>query len=90
MNKGRERIRETNTESYRAARQKENVIDWEPGQQQALIEKAIAEGKVTKCKPGALTVRAFSPYAGGIRETTIDRFLPERRANMRDNAGRGY
>ena len=79
-----------NSELYRAARQRENVVDWQPGEQQALIEKALAEGKVTKCPPAAFTEGAFSPYMGGIRETTVDRMLPARRANMREYFGKGY
>ena len=83
----RDHVKQQSINAYNRA---QNPIEWCEGEQQALIEKALAEGKVTKCPPAAFTEGAFSPYIGGIRETTVDNMLPVRRANMREYFGKGY
>lgn len=91
MKKEREAFLEYHRRNAASAyRRAQNPITWEPGEQEALIAKTLAEGKITKCQTGVYTQSTFNPFVGGIMETTIDRMLPERRTNMRERAGREY
>jgi hypothetical protein len=87
MSSGWEHQRIKNNELYRAARQRANVVEWQAGEQQALIEKALADGKVTKCPTGYYKHNSFSPFVGGLGVRTMDNLLPEYRAIAREKSG---
>lgn len=68
---GREVLREQLKRGHQMAHQRNNPVYWAPGEQEKLIAKAIADGKVTRCEPFKHQTGALNHWSGNVRDTTL-------------------